>query len=78
MDRRLLGSVRDFYPRGEQGIAKSNKNCTGPDSRQSRDLDLPHSRQMRTAWNARLGPLVNPDVLGSNLEGALGRRQLQT
>ena len=24
---------------------------------------------MRTARNARLGPLVKPDVLGSNLEG---------
>jgi hypothetical protein len=61
---RLLGSVRDFRPRGEQGIAKSNKDCTRPDGRQSRDLGLPHSRQMWTSWNAWLGALVKPDVLG--------------
>ena len=78
MDCRLLGSVRDFHPRGEQGIAKSNKDCTRSDGGQSRDLGLPHSRQMRTSWNAWLGPLVKPDVLGSNLEGTLGHRQLQT
>jgi len=69
MDCRLPGSVRYFCPRGEQGITKSNKDCTRSDGGQSRDLGLPHSRQMRTARNARLGPLVKPDVLGSNLEG---------
>ena len=36
--------IHEVNKRGEQGITKSNKDCTRSVSRQSRGLGLPHSR----------------------------------